>query len=53
VHLAHEAQVAEILGIPYDSVSQVALIPVAHTVGDDFKPATRRPLDAVVHWDAW
>lgn len=53
VHVARERQVAEILGIPYESVSQVALIPVAHTVGDDFKPATRRPVDAVVHWDAW
>ena len=53
VHLAREVQVAEILAIPYDSVSQVALIPVAHTVGHDFKPAKRRPLDAVVHWDAW
>jgi nitroreductase len=53
VHVARERQVAEILGIPYESVSQVALIPVAHTVGDDFRPATRRPLEAVVHWDAW
>ena len=53
VHLAREREVAGILGIPYDSVSQVALVPVAHTVGDDFKPAPRRPLDAVVHWDRW
>jgi nitroreductase len=53
VHLAREAKVAEILGIPYEQVTQVALIPVAHTVGPDFKPAVRRPLDAVAHWDAW
>ncbi len=53
VHLAREAQVAEILGIPYNDVTQVALIPVAHTIGTDFKPAVRRPLDAVAHWDAW
>jgi nitroreductase len=53
VHLAREAQVAELLGIPYDTVTQVALIPVAHTVGTDFKPAARRPLDAVAHWDRW
>ena len=53
VHLAREAQVAEILGIPYDDVTQVALVPVAHVIGNDFKPAVRRPLDAVVHWDAW
>ncbi|MEX0666121.1 MAG: nitroreductase family protein [Acidimicrobiia bacterium] len=53
VHLTREAQMAGILGIPYESVTQVALIPVAHTVGDDFKPAKRRDLDAVVHWDHW
>jgi len=45
--------VADVLGIPFESVSQVALIPVAHTVGDEFKPAPRRPLDDVVHWDRW
>ncbi len=53
VHLAREREVAEILGIPYESVSQVSLVPVAHTVGDQFKPAPRRPLEAVVHWDGW
>ena len=53
VHLAREAQVAAILGIPYDEVSQVALVPVAHTIGEDFKPAARRALDAVVHWERW
>jgi len=52
-HLDYEREVAELLGIPYDSVTQVALIPVAHTVGTDFKPARRRPLDDVLHWDAW
>jgi len=53
VHLAREREVAEILGIPYDEITQVALVPVAHTVGADFKPATRRPVDAVTHWDRW
>ena len=53
VHLEREQQVAEILGIPCDDVTQVALIPVAHSIGDDFKPAKRRPLDDVTHWDGW
>jgi nitroreductase len=53
VHLAREAEVARILGIPDDEITQVALIPVAHTVGTEFKPAPRRPLDAVLHWDRW
>jgi len=52
-HLTVEEDVANLLGIPFASVTQVALIPVAHTVGDDFTPAPRRPLDDVVHWDRW
>jgi nitroreductase len=52
-HLRHEREAAEILGIPFDQVMQVALIPVAYTVGTDFKPAPRRPLDTMVHWDRW
>ena len=53
VHLMHEEEVAAQLGIPYPEVTQVALVPVAHTVGGDFHAATRRPVDSVVHWDAW
>jgi nitroreductase len=52
-HLAHERAAAEILGIPYDEVMQVALIPVAYTLGVDFKPGIRKPLDTIVHWDRW
>ena len=52
-HLTIEEEVADVLGIPFESVSQVALIPVAHTIGDEFRPAPRRPLDDVVHWDCW
>jgi nitroreductase len=53
VHLMVEAEVAALLGIPYESVTQVALVPVAHTIGDDFRAAPRRPVDDVVHWDSW
>ena len=52
-HLEHEAEMADLLGIPADAVTQVALIPVAHTVGDDFRPAPRRPVEDVVHWGSW
>ena len=52
-HLMHEEKAAEILGIPYDKVTQVALIPVAYTLGTDFKPGRRKPLDTMVHWDRW
>jgi nitroreductase len=53
VHLEAEAETAALLGIPWETVTQVALVPVAHTVGADFKPAARRPLDEVLHWDRW
>ncbi|HEX8133929.1 MAG TPA: nitroreductase family protein [Actinomycetes bacterium] len=52
-HLRHEREAAELLGIPYERVMQAALIPVAYTVGTDFRPAPRRPLDTLVHWDRW
>ena len=53
LHLAYEQQAAEILGIPYDECTQAALIPVAHTIGTDFRPGTREPLDRVLHWNEW
>lgn len=53
VHLFHEREAADVLGIPYDEVMQVAMIPLAHTIGTDFKPGPRRDLDEVVHWDRW
>jgi nitroreductase len=52
-HLAHEREAAELLGIPYEEVMQVALIPVAYTKGTDFNPAPRRPLGTMVRWDGW
>ncbi|WP_420623259.1 nitroreductase family protein [Candidatus Poriferisodalis sp.] len=53
VHLAREQEVAEILGIPYDDVQQVALLPVAHTMGTDFKPGRRKSFDQFVHVNGW
>jgi nitroreductase len=53
LHLDFEQEAADILGIPYEQVRQVALIPVAYTLGTAFKPATRKPLADVVHWNHW
>ena len=53
LHLMHEARAAEILGIPHDRYVQAALIPVAHTIGTDFRPGSRKPLADVLHWDGW
>ena len=53
IHLYYEQEAAQVLGIPYEKVAQAALIPVAHTLGDEFKPAPRIPMDDIVHWDRW
>ena len=54
LHLWHEAEAAELLGIPYASVTQCALIPVAHVLGrPDFRPGPRKPLAGVLHLNAW
>lgn len=52
LHSADE--VADLLGIP-DGVVQVTLLPVAWTIGADFRVAARRPVAEVAsldHWDA-
>jgi len=48
-----EREVVELLGIPYEEIMQVALIPVASTIGTDFRPGPRVPLEQVVHWNWW
>jgi nitroreductase len=48
-----EREAADILGIPFETHSQVGLFPVAYTVGTDFKPAKRLPLSQVSHWNTW
>ena len=53
LHLAHEQAVAELLGIPYESFTQVALIPIAYTTGTDVKPAYRPPVESVMHINQW
>lgn len=52
-HLAFEKEAAEILNIPFDQITQAGLVPVAYTIGTDFKPARRNPLEDMLHWDEW
>lgn len=52
LHLAREADAAELLGLP-DSVTQAALVPVAWFTGQDFRPAPRRPIEEFTYLDAW
>ncbi|HEU0169864.1 MAG TPA: nitroreductase family protein [Acidimicrobiales bacterium] len=51
LHLQHEREAAELLGVP-DTVTMVALLPVAHVSGD-FRPADRKPIENVTYWNAW
>lgn len=53
LHLKYEREAAQVLGIPYEKIMQAALIPVAYTLGTDFKAAPRIPLEPIVHWEEW
>jgi nitroreductase len=52
LHLQFETEVAGILNLP-TGIRQAALIPTAYFTGDTFKPASRQPLDTVLHLDRW
>ena len=52
LHLRHEHEAAAVMGIP-ETVTQVALLPVAYYTGDDFKPAARQSAKPVTYWDSW
>jgi nitroreductase len=51
-HLVYERKVAELLGIP-DTVTQIALLPVAYYTGDTFSPAPRRPAREITYFNRW
>ena len=54
IHLMFEEEASTLLNIPYETVSQVALITVGHTIGTAFQPATREGgADAVTSWNGW
>jgi len=44
---------AELLGIPYDRVTQAGLFPSPTPSGTDFRPGHRTLTDEVVHFDRW
>ena len=53
LHLTYEREVAEILGIPYDDVTQSCLLTTGYFTGATFKPAPRGDISALIHWDRW
>jgi nitroreductase len=52
LHLIHEREVGEALGIP-TNVTQAALLPVAWLKGGDLHPAKRLPLSSVRYVNTW
>ena len=53
LHLRFEREVSELLGIPYDTVTQSCLLTVGYYTGEEFKAAERIPLEGITHWDSW
>ncbi len=52
MHLNRGEEIADVLGIP-DGVTQIVLLPVAYTVGNDFNRAPRRPASEITYVDHW
>ena len=53
LHLPRERDAAEVLGIPFERVQQVALITLGYTLGIDFKPGRRVALERIVRYERW
>ncbi len=53
IHLLKEREVADLLGIPFDTVQQACLSPLAYTKGTEFQPAARPEPDTFIHWNGW
>jgi nitroreductase len=51
-HTLDEEGMGKVLGIP-DGWTQTCLIPVAYTVGSDFTPSRRRPVEEFIGWNGW
>lgn len=52
MHLRYLDEAAALLNLPI-GVTQVALLPIAYTLGTDFQVADRPPPEAITHWDKW
>jgi nitroreductase len=52
LHLHHAEQAAALLGMP-DEVIQITMLPIAYTLGTDFKVAARKPVSQVAFLDRW
>jgi len=53
IHLLREREMAELLGIPFETHVQAGLFPIAHTLGTRFRRAARQPVHEVLRYNAW
>ncbi|MEU8132497.1 nitroreductase family protein [Streptodolium elevatio] len=53
IHLHREREMADLLGIPYERVTQAGLFPVAWTLGTDFRAADRSGAERAIRWNHW
>jgi nitroreductase len=51
-HVLFEPEVRELLGVPATH-TVACMLPVAYTVGTDFRPAPRGPVESIVYADRW
>jgi nitroreductase len=51
-HLLDDTRIGQLLHVP-DNFTQTCLIPVAHTIGTDFRPSRRRPVEETILWNGW
>jgi nitroreductase len=53
IHLYREADMAELLGIPFPENTQAGLFPIAYTTGGSFHPADRELSEKRIFWNRW
>ncbi len=53
IHLRREREMAELLGIPYETHVQAGLFPIAYTIGTEFRRASRQPVGEVLVYNRW
>lgn len=53
LHIMFEKEAAELLDVPFERFTQVAMIPVAFSKGVKFKEAPRKDLNDLLHIDSW
>ena len=53
LHLLHEQEAADVLGIPFSEYMQCGLIPLGYAKSPVYKPAYWPPIANVLHYNKW